>query len=267
MLSLLFICALFINSTSGSLSPYSLTSFTSPSGCYGGSICLTQPVVIVTGCLPQLTDSIRFLTLKTRNPFLYVDLLGNIMGFFNGFLDVSISSTSSESIDSLYIGNCTSLTNCGVKVMGSSGRVPIINGIANFVNLQIRAAGLAYVLEYNGYDSTNRFFATAYSNPFDVNVGAPYMLAFSTYMGRATGGLPFSPNPVVEIVDRGGNSLSNLTEVYEVTVSLLQFPAGATLLPLNALTVLATQGVAQFSSLYINQTGYPYQLGFTTNAV
>ena len=144
--------------------------------------------------------------------------------------------------------------------------MPIVGGVAQFQNLQIRTADTGYVLQYVGYDTTNRVFAATASFPFDVMVGPPYMMSFNVSVGRATGGLPFAPNPVVAIVDRGNNLESNMSSC-NVSVSIVFAPVGMNIEPSNGTTVLVNQGLATFTGLYIQLAGGPIQLRFASTCV
>lgn len=187
------------------------------------------------------------------------------MSYFSGSVGVSIQSSGQQSSAGLYFGNCSSITSCGTLVTNGD-RVPIVGGVAKFQELQIRRAGTNYILQYIGYDSTGRAFGAASSFPFDVYVGPPYMMSFNVTVGRATGGLPFAPNPVVAIVDRGNNLVSNVSS-HNVSVSLVQASGGMILEPLNGTTTTFLGGLASFTGLFIQLAGGPIKLRFTTNYV
>ena len=198
--------------------------------------------------------------------YFYLDSQGNLVNYFNGAVEVSIQGSTNGYTHDLYLGNCTTLADCGTLLTGGNGRVPIVDGVARFQNLQIRTADTAYVLQYIGYDTTNRVFAATTSFPFDVSVGPAYMMAFNISVGRATGGLPFAPNPVVAIVDRGNNILGNMSSC-NVSVSIVLAPVGMRIEPSNGTTATVHQGLASFSGLYIQLAGGPIQLRFTSNCV
>ncbi len=71
-------------------------------------------------------------------------------------------------------------------------------------NLALKNAGV-YTMKFIGRLSNGDEFAQIYSEEFTVAVGEPYKLAFQTYIGTAFGGSPFASNPIVGVVDRGGN--------------------------------------------------------------
>lgn len=92
------------------------------------------------------------------------------------------------------------------------------------------------------------------------------MMSFNVSVGRATGGLPFAPNPVVAIVDRGNNLATNVS-FCNVSVSIALAPAGMSLEPSNGTSVAVHQGLATFAGLYIQLAGGPIQLRFTSTCV
>jgi len=130
----------------------------------------------------------------------------------------------------------------------------------------IRTAGSGYILKYYARsDGSTNAVAFASSAPFDVSVGEPFLLGMKTLVGTATGGSPFSPNPVLAVTDRGGNVVSSVNG-YRVVAVLDQNSYGAQLLPVTGLTVLMINGVAAFQQMYINPAGN-YFITFTINMV
>ena len=117
-----------------------------------------------------------------------------------------------------------------------------------------------------------------------MEVGAAYKLAFQTYVGTAFGGIPFSDNPAVAVVDRGGNTVPTADYAlygddasYQIQAVLSACPfadiaaspaAMQALLQPAALTVAPlSQGIATFEGLYMNRSGYPYQITFYSDLV
>ena len=139
--------------------------------------------------------------------------------------------------------------------------------------MYIREAGSSFTLKFIGQRANGELFAEAYSDPFDVDVGDIYKLDFSTYMGTAFGGEAFSPNPAVAVTDRGGNVISYVNEGH-ITVQLTSVPdfpdsaqseaeMSSMLQPAANTVVDIVDGLATFEGLYLNRTGYPYQLTFS----
>ena len=110
-------------------------------------------------------------------------------------------------------------------------------------------------------------FASTTSAEFEVSVGAKYRLSYFNFTGNSFGGEVFADNPVVSVVDRGGNLVSNVNQGV-VTVSLVESPTGTELIrPPNLLTVPIRNGLATFRNLYINEAGFPFQLQFSCTQV
>ena len=106
-------------------------------------------------------------------------------------------------------------------------------------------------------------FAYVDTDSFSVTVGAIHKIALAVYPGTATGGLPFSPQPMVAVQDIGGNTVAS-HQGGTVTVYLHSSAvAGATLLGTTTAEVI--NGLASFNGLSIAQAGSPYTLGFTTD--
>jgi hypothetical protein len=171
-------------------------------------------------------------------------------------------------------------------------------------NLLIKQAGTDYTMRFIGRRANGDLFADLYSLPFDVYVGDPYRLAFTNYVGTALGGTVFSKNPVVAVVDRGDNVVPTATFVNpdsssrvssnSISDSTLMAAASAgdpgiiravltrcpfseladspddvaALLQPSVRTVAALQeGAATFEGLYLNRSGYPYEITFYSNMV
>jgi hypothetical protein len=97
-----------------------------------------------------------------------------------------------------------------------------------------------------------------------VTVGPVYKIQFHTFLGHTLGGEVFSPQPVIAAADRGSNVVSTVSG-YTVTASL-SGPSTA-LLPANQLTAVFSNGLAQFSGMYINQAGSNFIMAFVADLV
>ena len=144
----------------------------------------------------------------------------------------------------------------------SSNEFAIVNGIATCTGLYINQVGSGFTINFVSIAHGIQIE----SSTFDVIVGAPYKLAIATNPGTATGGLPFRPQPVLAIQDKGGNVVVTQNSG-SVTVSLSENPAGGTLSPASALTVTFGSGIATFLGLNIDKAGTPYVLSFVTDLV
>ncbi|RHY32935.1 hypothetical protein DYB32_002104 [Aphanomyces invadans] len=140
---------------------------------------------------------------------------------------------------------------------------PIVAGVATCTGLSINLVGSGYTLQFA---SLFHGLQTE-SSPFDILLGPPFKLSMYTYIGTAQGGTPFLPQPVVSIVDRGGNIVNTVNQG-TVSVSILSNPVGGILTPSTSYTVWIYQGLGKFFDLKINKAGGPYVLRFRAdNAV
>ena len=214
----------------------------SPQNCFGGEQCKTQPALNVFNAAGELD-----------------------VGFVGS---VSVSVFTSPGSKSLFQGACTTLdSSCSTatEVVGTVASAHFVNGVAQFQGIMIKTAGLGFVLKFIASTDGNDF-AFAFSNPFDVLVGDAYRLQFSTFIGAAFGGLPFSPNPSIAIVDRGGNTVD--TSGGRVTAILTTNPYPADVLhTLDSFSAVFQHGVASYASLYLNRAGGPYAITFQTDVV
>lgn len=146
----------------------------------------------------------------------------------------------------------------------------------------IQTAASGYVIQYIGLDSTDSSFAFVDSSSFDVAIGDVYKLSFETYIGTASGGKSFLPNPTVIVTDRGGNLVASAgtTTASIVTAYVSTVPEGSGPVQLgaggftdsaiaisNLLNVRLFKGVATFTQLYLNQSGSNYRLSFASDLV
>ena len=86
------------------------------------------------------------------------------------------------------------------------------------------------------------------SSAFDVTVGAPALLVFTTQPGDATAGSSFGTQPVVTIEDAGGNTIT--TDTSSITLAV-----ATGLGSLSDCTSTTTAGVATFNGCSIGTGG------------
>ena len=152
-------------------------------------------------------------------------------------------------------------------------------------DLHIKEAGEGYTLRFIARKINGDLVADVFSEPFDVTTGEPYKLAFVTSVGTAFAGQTFLNSPVVAVVDRGGNVVADYIAYAAdddigadlITAALTACPdaqlcpdAGTTralLQPQSATVAALRDGVATFDGLYLNRSGYPYQIAFSSNLV
>ena len=216
------------------LNAQTLTIGTQPALAVGGSEFGTQPVVNI------------------------LDSFGNLDTTFQG----SVYATLQESVSGFeflwYQGSSTNLDNV----------VPFVDGKATFTGLTLNEAGAGYVLRFIGLNSISVGFAYVDSSSFETTTGSAYQISITTYPGTATGGTPFTTQPVVSVQDRGGNVIPS-HNTGKSFVSVEQTVDNAPLLASGGYSLEASfyQGKASFTNLYINQAGGPYTLKFTTDLV
>ena len=136
-------------------------------------------------------------------------------------------------------------------------------------NLYLNEEG-GYIIRFILKSSTNKGLAWILSSPMSVRVGRPYALGLPQYPGSATAGELFSPQPIVAVLDRGGNVVKELNSgtiyasaldmtVMNSTVDYLR-PIGGSSIPIH-------DGLGTFTNLYIDNEGRSYQITFTSSLV
>ena len=129
--------------------------------------------------------------------------------------------------------------------------VAVVEGIALFNDLAIDRAASGYTLV-----ATSAGLRPATSDAFDIGVGAAVAVGFITQPGNGEGGSPLSQQPVVGILDAGGNTVT--TSSASVTVSIWENPSDGALS--GTMTVAAVNGVATYIDLSIDKAGNGYEL-------
>ena len=142
-----------------------------------------------------------------------------------------------------------------------------------------------YAIKFIGRQQNGASFAEVISASFEVTVGMPYKLAFNSFVGTAFAGVAFAQNPAVSVVDRGGNVVTQAiayaessdlnSEEIKAVLTHCPFPSlqasaddmAALLQPTSHLKASIIDGVATFEGLYLNHTGYPYQITFSSGLV
>jgi hypothetical protein len=134
------------------------------------------------------------------------------------------------------------ITSGAPSTLTGTTTVDAVNGVATFSGLAVNALVGPYTLTFT--DSTDSA-TPATSNPFTITVGAADKLAFATAPAAgAVSGVALTPQPVVDVVDSGGNVVTTNTS----TVTAAYTGASSTLV--NN-TKAAVAGVATFSGLAI----------------
>ncbi|GMF43046.1 unnamed protein product [Phytophthora fragariaefolia] len=139
--------------------------------------------------------------------------------------------------------------------------VSIVRGIARFRGAFIDVAGSPYKLRYTT-DLALAGGSTVVTNPFTVAAGVCNKLNLTSTPGTSKGGKAFLTQPVLQLLDSGGNILeADSSSIIRVTIAAN--PSRGKLTPTDALTANVQKGVAIFRSLKIDKAGNGYSLRFT----
>jgi RHS repeat-associated protein len=164
-------------------------------------------------------------------------------------------------------GNLVSTSSATVTLTRTSGQgsgvltckdaaVPAQHGVARFNDCAIDRAGTRYTLD------ASASLGSATSDPFDITTGSPAALRFTTQPGAAMAGSEFGTQPVVKVVDRGGNTTGSSANI-GLSLTPGTGTAGA---GLSCSSQAADQGTATFSGCSIDQAGGGYVLTATDSA-
>ena len=129
--------------------------------------------------------------------------------------------------------------------------VNAVNGVATFSTLWMNLVGTGYTLSASSPGLTD-----AISGPFSITFGLPAQLAFQTQPSNSVAGVPIAPAMTVQVLDAYGNLVTNATN--PITMALATNPGGSILG--GTVTVNAVNGVATFSTLWLNKVGTGYTL-------
>ncbi|MCU1393079.1 MAG: sle [Ilumatobacteraceae bacterium] len=163
-------------------------------------------------------------------------------------------------------GNATPVTLKVTAATGTAGAAltcttdPLAasNGLASFAGCAVDKAGTGYTLT-----ATASGLTSAVSTSFDVAAGGVAGASFSTNPGGGSSNVAFGVQPVVKLVDAGGNPVAG-----PVTLSIKpgMGTAGATL-TCDVNPVIATAGSAAFTGCKVDKLGAGYQLVATVGAL
>jgi hypothetical protein len=135
-----------------------------------------------------------------------------------------------------------------------------VEGVARCEGLYINDVDVGYTLLFVTYD----LGLSVQSAFFDNVLGAPYKIALTIHPGTATGGSPFNPQPVVAVVDKGGNTVIT-QNLGAITTSISNNPNEGVMTPVSQVSATISRGIASFSGLKIDKFGNPYVLRFVTD--
>ena len=141
----------------------------------------------------------------------------------------------------------------GGSLSGCTGSTS--GGIATFSGCTIDKIGTGYTLTAS--DATDGLVPVT-SNGFNITPGQPYRLSFTTTPGTASAGSAFGVQPVVTLLDKGGNVATVAPgSTNTVALAIGTNPSGGVL---SGCTETTTAGIATFSGCSINKAGAGYTL-------
>eukprot|EP00752_Nemacystus_decipiens_P003960 g3626.t1 len=186
-----------------------------------------------------------------------------------GEVDVLFQDKGGNVVESYSGGSVTATL---VAVPGSGTLLPssevsenIQYGYAHFGSLSIMEAGIDYKLGFTATGLTSTFGGNTYieSSMFTVGVGPAYRLELEKDILEAAvvSGSPFEEQPRVRAYDLGDNMLSSSESA--VLVSVLVNPSSATLRPTDRVFEVMDEGVATFSGLFLDRSGWNLKLRFS----
>ena len=129
------------------------------------------------------------------------------------------------------------------------------SGVAIFTSSAIDKIGTGYTL--SATDSADGLSSTIPSTAFNVTPGQPSQLSFTTSPGTTVAGDKFGTQPVVTLLDAGGNVATVAPGSTNAIALAITGSTGGTL---SGCTESTTAGVATFSGCLINNPGNGYVL-------
>ena len=147
----------------------------------------------------------------------------------------------------------------GAVLEGTTTNLIPTNGVFNLSNLVIKRAGLNYVLVI-----VSNTLNSIETNVFTITPAAATGLAFTTQPGAAHVGTAFGTQPALTMEDTFGNTVTSFSGNVSVAIKSGTGTTNAALS--GTTTVVATNGVAQFTNLAINSGGTGYVLSATSGA-
>ncbi|HXJ29719.1 MAG TPA: hypothetical protein VNG35_03725 [Gemmatimonadales bacterium] len=155
-------------------------------------------------------------------------------------------------------------TNPSGGTLSGTQTVSATNGVATFSTLSINKAGSGYTLQ-----ATSPSLTSTTSSTFDITATPPpppppaTQLRFTVQPASTQAGQTIAPPVQVSALDASGTLVTSFTGA--ITVAIGTNPANGTLS--GTLTVNATNGVATFSNLSINNAGTGYTLQATSSGL
>jgi hypothetical protein len=152
----------------------------------------------------------------------------------------------------------TATLGSGTGSLFGTTTVNTVNGVATFTNLGISGLVGTFSISFSASGLTG-----AGSAPISLAAGAASQLTFTTAPpANAANGVPFSPQPVLQLRDAAGNAVG--TAGVTVTASRASGPNGVTVSGSTATT--DGNGTASFGSLSLTGPANTYTLQFSASA-
>ncbi|MEI7742627.1 MAG: hypothetical protein WCK58_02625 [Chloroflexota bacterium] len=148
----------------------------------------------------------------------------------------------------------------GAQLLCTNGSaVTPTSGLAVFAGCAVDRVGAGYTLT-----AYRTGFASVVSSTFSVIVGPSAALVFTTGTAGGTGGAAWPTQPVVTVVDAGGNPV---TSTASITLALASNPTGGVLTCTGGETLAAVAGAATFAGCAIDVIGAGYTLRATSSGL
>ncbi|MBI2614595.1 MAG: hypothetical protein HYW52_02730 [Gemmatimonadetes bacterium] len=206
-----------------------------------------------------LTAARSGVTGATSNPFAIVPAAAQKLAFVvqpasgtgGDSIKPGIQVAVRDAFGNTVIGFNTSITLAladnpgGATVSGTPTRATQ-DGIATFDDIALNKAATGYTLK-----ATATLLDSAVSTPFDIAVGPPKHLVFTTQPGSATAGAILSPEVKVTVTDNGGNIVTTASDTVTMGFGVDASGGAATLS--GTKKVKPSSGVATFNNLSIDK--------------
>jgi hypothetical protein len=133
-----------------------------------------------------------------------------------------------------------------------------VEGISKYTALAIGTVGNGYVIRF-----VSTLLLGAESNPpLSVSVGMPVRLVFERMPQGFLFDIPFRVQPIVKVVDSGGNIISDRQGLVAVTLNHCK---SSQILPIENTRVTMIRGRATFIKLKVDRPGIGFTMTFTGN--
>lgn len=143
----------------------------------------------------------------------------------------------------------------GAQLLGSTTQ-SLSNGVALF-SISVDRLGTDYVII-----ASMPQLAPIESTPFNAVIGPAYRMVFSQQPQYGIINRPLSPTPTISVLDVANNIVTNYAQ--PITLAIYNKPTGSNPQLLGTTTLTPVNGVAVFSDVAIDTTGYYFSLAATS---